>query len=68
MSSKFIEVNQVAVTVGSVSPGSKRLINRSHIVSVAPGGSETTLIYLEGGSKFNVSESYDDLKKMLGVE
>ncbi len=63
----IIEVTQVTVvSVGALSPR-KRMISAAHIASVEPGAHGTSIITLDTGERFNVKETYDELKALLGV-
>jgi hypothetical protein len=63
----FIEVTLVNVEQGgNVGPRASRVIGIEHIAVVSSGVLGTGHIALATGEKFNVQESYDELKKLLG--
>jgi hypothetical protein len=62
---KFIEVTH-AYARGEVSPAGARIIGVAHIAMVS-GGDRTRTITLSDGSNLEVMETYDDLKRMLGL-
>jgi hypothetical protein len=64
---KFIEVTHaVTYARGEVSPAGARIIGVAHIAMVS-GGDRTRTITLSDGSNLEVLETYDDLKRMLGL-
>jgi hypothetical protein len=67
MAAQIIEVTQVTVVSGGVLSPKKRMIGTEHIVSVGSGAHNTTVIELVGGEKLNVQETYEEIKKLLGV-
>jgi hypothetical protein len=68
MADPFIEVAIVSVVAGGVVGGAtKILIGTNHIISIAPGAHNTSAMTLSNGKSYNVKETYDDLKKILGI-
>jgi hypothetical protein len=59
----FIEVNQVQAG-GKTMTG---VINTDHVVSVTSGTQNRSEIQLVGMVRINLQESYDQMKKLLGV-
>jgi len=63
----FIEVTLVNIEQGgNVGPRASRVIGVEHIAAISSGVLGTGHIALTTGEKFNVQESYDELKKLLG--
>jgi hypothetical protein len=68
MSGKFIEVTRVTVVGGGAMSPTKRMIGVDHIVSIVGGGShDTSVIVLANNEKLNVTETYDELKALVGT-
>ncbi len=68
METTLIEVTQVTVASGIALSPRKRLIGAAYIALIDGGGLDgTSIITLSTGEKFNVTESYDELKTLLGV-
>ena len=67
MPNEFIEVTPVMVIGTGVGAPTKRVHGTRQIVSVGPGTHNTTLITFVGEETLNVQETYDDMKKLLGV-
>ncbi len=68
METAHIEVTQVTVASGIALSPRKRVIGAPYIALIdADGLDGTSIITLSTGEKFNVSESYDELKALLGV-
>ena len=63
----FIEVTVVTVRSGGPSEGvsepQKLMINADHIITVQPGNFNTSVIHNVIGGRFNVLETYDEMKK-----
>ena len=66
MAKQIIEVTQIGVVIGGAINPKKRMIGRDHIVSISRGGNDTSVIQLVGGERINVTETYDELKELLG--
>jgi hypothetical protein len=67
MPNEFIEVTPVMVIGTGVGAPTKRVLGTRQIVSVGPGTHNTTLITLVGEETLNVQETYEDMKRLLGV-
>jgi hypothetical protein len=64
---KFIEVTHAVTHAhGEASPAGVRIIGVAHIAMVS-GGGRTRTITLSDGTNIEVMETYDDLKRMLGL-
>ena len=66
MAKQIIEVTQIGVVIGGAVNPKKRMIGTDHIVSISRGGNDTSVIQLVGGERINVTETYDELKELLG--
>jgi hypothetical protein len=66
LGTKFIEVTRANVASGGASAG-KQIVGAAHIVTVGAGAHRTSVITLVNHNQINVTEAYDDLKRMLGL-
>jgi hypothetical protein len=62
---KIIEVT--VVSDGVTGQGRKRMLGIAHVVSIAKGAHETSVIELTTGKKIHVKETYDELKRLVGA-
>ena len=56
------------VSGGVLGGGTKRLIGKNYIVCITPGSKNTCAVVLSNGDTFNTKETYDEMKKMIGIE
>jgi hypothetical protein len=64
---KFIELTHALIAAGGISAGLKHIIGVAHIAMVKSSGAQTSIITLSDGSVFQAMETYEDLKRMLGL-
>jgi hypothetical protein len=57
---KFIELTHALIAAGGISAGLKHIMVKS-------SGAQTSIITLSDGSVFQAMETYEDLKRMLGL-
>jgi hypothetical protein len=68
MAAEFIEVTTAVLVPGSgITAGAKQLVAISQIVKIIGAPRNTSVIVLTTGKTVDTMESYDDLKRRLGV-
>jgi uncharacterized protein YlzI (FlbEa/FlbD family) len=67
MTNSMIEVTRVEMLPAGLASPRKKMLGSAHIVSIEPGPHGASYVTMSTGDKFNVKESYDELKAAMGA-